>query len=202
MGGQYLGGHAVKVVGWGKHFSTFYWIVQNSWGPSWGESGFFRIVNWHDDKSSSFAIAGGHACVQGPTPEPPTPAPTPPTCNDIAGYCIDYGKSQCADKSYLIPVCLDTCGCCDAYKPAYCPSPSPSPSPTPSPTPSPSPSPGCTDTESKDYCDYVVSSNYCGTIGSNCLASCGCCDDPSACGSSVNHALHTSVKNVLSLVQV
>jgi len=38
-----LGGHAVKVIGWGTENSTDYWVVQNSWGPAWGESGFFRI---------------------------------------------------------------------------------------------------------------------------------------------------------------
>jgi len=36
--------HAVNVVGWGKSGSTEYWIVRNSWGTSWGESGYFRIV--------------------------------------------------------------------------------------------------------------------------------------------------------------
>jgi len=39
-----LGGHAVKVVGWGKEADTEYWIVANSWSPTWGENGFFRIA--------------------------------------------------------------------------------------------------------------------------------------------------------------
>jgi len=37
--------HAVNVVGWGVSGSTNYWIVRNSWGSSWGESGYFRIVS-------------------------------------------------------------------------------------------------------------------------------------------------------------
>jgi len=41
--GHALGGHAVKIVGWGKEGTQFYWIVQNSWGPTWGEDGFFRL---------------------------------------------------------------------------------------------------------------------------------------------------------------
>jgi C1A family cysteine protease len=37
--------HAVNVVGWGKSGSTAYWIVRNSWGSSWGEKGYFRLVS-------------------------------------------------------------------------------------------------------------------------------------------------------------
>ena len=38
-----LGMHAVKVVGWGNMSGVEHWIVANSWGPSWGEKGFFRF---------------------------------------------------------------------------------------------------------------------------------------------------------------
>ena len=41
--GSYMGGHAVVFVGYGVEDGVDYWICQNSWGPAWGESGFFRI---------------------------------------------------------------------------------------------------------------------------------------------------------------
>jgi len=43
VSGKSLGGHVVKVIGWGSTNGVNYWIAANSWGTSWGEKGFFRI---------------------------------------------------------------------------------------------------------------------------------------------------------------
>ncbi len=43
--GDVVGGHAILIVGWDDAEQC--WIVKNSWGPRWGEDGYFRI-KWGD----------------------------------------------------------------------------------------------------------------------------------------------------------
>ncbi|RZC37298.1 Peptidase C1 domain containing protein [Asbolus verrucosus] len=42
------GYHSVRIVGWGEDYTPSgikkYWKVANSWGPEWGENGYFRIA--------------------------------------------------------------------------------------------------------------------------------------------------------------
>jgi cathepsin B len=42
--GTQLGGHAVKVIGYGIEDGLSYWLCQNSWSTTWGEGGYFKIL--------------------------------------------------------------------------------------------------------------------------------------------------------------
>jgi len=44
ISGSQLGGHAIKILGWGVEKSTPYWLVANSWNADWGDKGFFKIL--------------------------------------------------------------------------------------------------------------------------------------------------------------
>lgn len=38
-----LGGHAVKLIGWGEENGIPYWLLVNSWNRDWGDNGTFKI---------------------------------------------------------------------------------------------------------------------------------------------------------------
>ena len=42
--GSMLGGHAIKIIGWGNEDGKDYWLVANSWNTTWGIEGFFKIA--------------------------------------------------------------------------------------------------------------------------------------------------------------
>ena len=52
--GPLVGYHAISVVGYDDSQSC--WICKNSWGPSWGESGFFRIGYGDSGIDTDFAF--------------------------------------------------------------------------------------------------------------------------------------------------
>lgn len=57
--GRSLGGHAVKLVGWGEENGTPYWSIINSWNTAWGEKGLFRIIRGQNECGiESQAVAG------------------------------------------------------------------------------------------------------------------------------------------------
>jgi len=62
MTGKYLGGHAVKVIGYGEENGVKYWMVANSWNENWGENGFFRILRGNNECGiESRGVAGSYS---------------------------------------------------------------------------------------------------------------------------------------------
>ena len=77
--GTYEGGHAVLIIGYDD--SGQYFIVKNSWGTGWGESGFFRIA--YSELASVIAFGEYTIAYEGyiplPSPQPSTTTTIKPT---------------------------------------------------------------------------------------------------------------------------
>jgi len=73
VSGALAGYHAVSVVGYDDGQRC--WICKNSWGPGWGESGFFRIGYGQAEMDTNFLFY-----------EPQVACPTPTPVDDCAQY--------------------------------------------------------------------------------------------------------------------
>jgi len=57
--GARLGGHAVKIMGWGTESGQDYWLVANSWNDQWGDRGTFKIVRGKNDCGIESQVSAG-----------------------------------------------------------------------------------------------------------------------------------------------
>ena len=59
VNGKMLGGHAIRILGWGIENDTPYWLIANSWNTDWGNNGFFKILRGKDHCGIEGQISAG-----------------------------------------------------------------------------------------------------------------------------------------------
>ena len=108
-GGVYAGctstdtNHAVTVVGYGTEDGVDYWLVKNSWGDSWGDSGYIKVQRGVNMCGiGSLMVTVDCEEVAGATDSPLT---TAAPCTDTYSNCADL-------CSYVPDDCKKSCGGC------------------------------------------------------------------------------------------
>merc|ERR1711915_26655 len=105
--------HAVLVVGYGTENGVPYWLIKNSYGPRWGEKGFFKLKRGVHMCSIGYKLAVVKCKkVWGATEGPLT---TAKPCVDRYTNCPEIAKTRCYKNH---KVCEKSCGMCKGMTPA------------------------------------------------------------------------------------
>lgn len=86
--------HAILLMGYGEDESAKmkYWKVRNSWGPVWGEDGYFRLQKFYPDTvepcATDYEPDKGVACKDKPGPEGKYPE-----SQEVCGSCAILGDT-------------------------------------------------------------------------------------------------------------
>jgi cathepsin B len=59
--GSALGGHAIKMIGWGVENGVKYWLCVNSWNDEWGDKGLFKIRRGNNECGIENSVNAGLA---------------------------------------------------------------------------------------------------------------------------------------------
>jgi cathepsin B len=58
--GSAMGGHAVKLIGWGtSDEGDDYWLIANQWNTGWGDDGYFKILRGKNECGIEHGVVAG-----------------------------------------------------------------------------------------------------------------------------------------------